>query len=203
MDLPRVIYEIVDDLQPLLTSYEAAFYWYAFRQSIARDGSTHVRLPVRRLCRGVVKSARSGRDESPIAEGKVREILRTLENIGAIRKEGEPGRKGTLYRVLVPDEIEACRRFRAERNAAKPSEEPEESEIDYYNVRENRLKIYERDGYRCRYCGKQLTPHTVTLDHVKPVAEHGDNSHENLLTACLECNSRKNIRNLGDFLAET
>ena len=76
-----------------------------------------------------------------------------------------------------------------------------ESEVDYYNVRENRIKIYERDEYKCRYCGKQLTRFTSTLDHVKPVAEDGDNSFDNLVTACLECNSRKNKRLVGDFLA--
>ena len=35
--------------------------------------------------------------------------LRALEEIGAIQKLGEPNRQGTLYRVLIPDEIEACR----------------------------------------------------------------------------------------------
>ena len=40
------------------------------------------------------------------------------------------------------------------------------------------------------------------LDHVKPVAEGGDNSFENLVTACLDCNSTKQKRPLGDFLAE-
>ena len=69
-------------------------------------------------------------------------------------------------------------------------------------LRENRTKAYERDGYICRYCQKQLTRLTATLDHVKPIAEDGDNSLENLVTACLECNSRKNKRQLGDFLAE-
>ena len=49
----------------------------------------------------------------------MQDTLRALEGIGAIRKEGEPNRDGTLYRVLIPEEIEACRRFRAERVAAE------------------------------------------------------------------------------------
>jgi hypothetical protein len=76
------------------------------------------------------------------------------------------------------------------------------SEIDYYNVKENRIKVYERDSYKCRYCEKQLTRFTATLDHVKPVAEGGDNSFDNLLTACWDCNSTKNRKPLGDFLAD-
>ena len=75
------------------------------------------------------------------------------------------------------------------------------ADIDYYNVRENRIKVY-RDAYKCRYCEKQLTRFTATLDHVTPIAERGDNSLGNLVTACLSCNSRKHRQPLGDFLAE-
>jgi predicted restriction endonuclease len=106
-----------------------------------------------------------------------------------------------LYRVLIPDEIEG-RKFRAERKAAEPKSEVTPTEIDCYNVRENRIRVYERDDYRCRYCQKQLTRFTATLDHVKPVAEGGDNSLDNLMTACLNCDSRKHHRPVGDFLAE-
>lgn len=47
-----------------------------------------------------------------------------------------------------------------------------------------------------------VTRCTATLDHVRPVAEGGDNSFGNLVTACLGCNSRKHKRPVGDFLAE-
>lgn len=104
--------------------------------------------------------------------------------------------------MLIPDEIEACRKFRAERTAAEPKPEVSESEIDFYNVRENRIEVYLRDDYKCRYCGKQLTRFTATLDHLKPVTEGGDNSFGNLVTACLDCNSTKTKRPVGDFLAE-
>jgi len=202
LELPLIIREIVDDLQPLLSPYEAAFYWYAFRHSIAKDGKPHVRLSGKALRRGCVKSSYSTALENTISEGKVREIFRALEIAGAIRKEGEPNRDGTLYRVLIPDEVEACRKFRAERTATEPKPEIPAADIDYYNVRENRIKVYERDAYKCRYCDKQLTRFTATLDHVAPVAEGGGNGFENLVTACLGCNSRKHKRPLGDFLAK-
>lgn len=201
-ELPQIIQEIVDDLQPLLSPYEAAFYWYAFRHSIVRNGNPHVRLSTKGMRSGVVKSSYSQAVASKISEEKMREIYRALESIGAIRKVGEPNREGTLYQVFIPDEIEACRKFRSEREAAEPKPDVRDSEVDFYNVRENRIKVYEKDGYKCRYCGKQLTRFTATLDHVTPVAEGGDNSFENLLTACVECNSRKNKRPIGDFLAE-
>jgi hypothetical protein len=202
LELPAIIQEIVDDLQPLLTPYEAAFYWYAFRHSIARDGNPHVRLG-KALRRGaVVKSSYSTAIQNSISEEKFREIVRALEVTGAIRKEGESNRDGTLYRVLIPDEIEACRKFRTERTAAEPKPEISAADIDFYNVRENRIKVYERDAYKCRYCEKQLTRFTTTLDHVTPVAEGGNNGLENLVTACIGCNSRKHKRPVGDFLAE-
>lgn len=201
-ELPLVIQEIVDDLQPLLSPYEMAFYWYAFRHSIAKNGSSLLRLSTRGLQNGVVKSMRTDRGNFSIALQTVRECLAALESIGAITKQGEPNRDGTPYRVLIPDEIEACRKFRAERQEAETKSEVREDEVDFYNVRENRVKVFERDAYKCRYCTKQLTRFTATLDHVQAVAEGGDNSFGNLVTACLECNSRKHKRPVGDFLAE-
>jgi len=45
---------------------------------------------------------------------------------------------------------------------------------------------FERDNYHVRYCVQRLTRFTATLDHVRPVAEDGDSSLENLVAACLD-----------------
>ncbi len=119
VELCAMIQQIVDDLQPLLSPYDAAFYWFLFRHSIAKDGDPHLRVSTRQLRTAVVKSSYSQAEENPVSLGKVQETLRALETIGAIRKEDEPNRDGTLYRVLVPDEIEACRKYRAERVAGE------------------------------------------------------------------------------------
>ena len=119
-DLAQVVQQIVDDLQPLLTPYDAAFYWFLFRHSIAKDGQPFLRVSTRHLSRAVVRSSYSQAEENTISLGKVQETIRALETIGAIRKEGEPNREGTLYRVMVPSEIEACRQFRAEHEVAEP-----------------------------------------------------------------------------------
>jgi len=119
-ELAVVIQQIVDDLQPLLTPYDAAFYWFLFRHSIAKDGNPHLRASTRDLSRAVVRSSYSQAAENTISLGKVQDTLRALEGIGAIRKEGEPNRDGTLYRVLVPSEIDACRQFRLERMSSEP-----------------------------------------------------------------------------------
>ncbi len=194
LELPLIIQQIVDDLQPQLSPYDAAFYWFLFRHSIAKDGDPHLRVSTRQLRTAVVKSSYSQLEENPVSLGKVQDTLRALETIGAIRKEGEPNRDGTLYRVLIPDEIEACRKYRAESVASEPEFKFPRSGADSDSLQQNRIKVYERDGYVCRYCQKQLTRFTATLDHVKPVAEGGDNSIDNLVTACLDCNAKRNKR---------
>ena len=193
LELPVIIQQIVDDLQPLLTPYDAAFYWFLFRHSIAKDGSPHIRVSTRYLRRAVVRSSYSQAVENSVSLGKVQDTLRALESVGAIAKEGEPNRHGTQYRVLIPDEIDACRRFRAERTAAEtalmfPASDLEEEEDRAHS---QRLRVFERDGYRCQRCQRPLTRFTATLDRVKALTDGGDDNDENLITTCVECNARK------------
>ncbi|MDH3583484.1 MAG: HNH endonuclease, partial [Phycisphaerae bacterium] len=54
--------------------------------------------------------------------------------------------------------------------------------------------IYARDGNRCQYCGDRLPTSELTLDHVVPRRLGGDNSWENLVCACVPCNSKKGGR---------
>jgi hypothetical protein len=203
LELPDLVRDIVDFLMPNLTPYQAAYYWYMFRRSVVDTGINLVRISTTVLQEGVISSGRlKGNESGIIAASTVRESLQGLEKAGAIRKESDPDREGTLYRVLLPDEIELCQRTRANLESSVPAASPRESEADYYNVRENRLKVWERDSYKCRYCGKQLTRFTATLDHVIAVANGGDNSFGNLVTACLSCNSKKHSRPVGDYLAD-
>jgi hypothetical protein len=209
LELPDIICDVVDLLMPELKPYEASFYLHFLRHSIIENGTPYFRASRRGLQSGIVKStytgSMSGGGEeavSGMSYASVQQAMNALEEIGAIRREGEPNKEGTLYRVLLPEEIEVCQKRRREQ-AARPPIAASGSEADYYNIRENRLKIYERDNYRCAYCDKQLTRFTATLDHVTPVAKGGDNGAENLKTACLQCNSRKTSRPLGDFLAES
>ena len=76
-------------------------------------------------------------------------------------------------------------------------------ELDFYNIKENRLKVFERDKYLCHYCKKQLTRFSATLDHIQPVSKGGDNSYDNLVTACLLHNSQRNAQPIMDYLARS
>lgn len=53
---------------------------------------------------------------------------------------------------------------------------------------QTRLKVYERDGYKCKHCG---TTDELTLDHIRPKSEGGTDEIVNLQTLCSDCNKRK------------
>jgi hypothetical protein len=59
-----------------------------------------------------------------------------------------------------------------------------------------RFSVLQRDGFRCRYCGRTSREPGVVLhvDHVVPLAAGGATTEDNLLTACEECNLGKATR---------
>jgi hypothetical protein len=61
-----------------------------------------------------------------------------------------------------------------------------------------RWTVFARDGFRCRYCGRQAGQDGVVLavDHVISVVYGGDNRIDNLLTACKTCNGGKSAKSL-------
>lgn len=54
-----------------------------------------------------------------------------------------------------------------------------------------RFMVLERDKFKCKYCGVGSDFARLCLDHVNPVSNGGDNSFDNLVTACHECNMGK------------
>jgi len=191
-ELPEIIATVVDHLQPALKAYEAAIYWLLFRRSVLASGQQYVRASVRGLQNGVILSS-SGKSEA-LSYASVQGAIDGLETKGALLRAGETNREGTLYKVCLPEEIELCRESMRAKAKPEVAEIDIQRELDYYNVAENRLKVFERDGYQCYYCKKQLTRFTATLDHIQPVSEGGDNSLQNLMTACMLCNSRRGSR---------
>ena len=61
-----------------------------------------------------------------------------------------------------------------------------------------RLKVLQRDRFRCRYCGTKVTEKTANMDHVTPWP-YGLTEIRNLRTACIECNRRKGGRSLDQW----
>lgn len=54
-----------------------------------------------------------------------------------------------------------------------------------------RRSILLRDRYRCQYCGDRFTSEDLTFDHVVPRSAGGKTTWDNILTACIRCNTAK------------
>lgn len=78
---------------------------------------------------------------------------------------------------------------------------------DAYVEHVYRSRIFERDGWRCRLCGKKtkrdaVAPHPLApvLDHIIPLAKGGTHEPSNTQCAHFLCNSRKGDRGGGEQL---
>lgn len=60
--------------------------------------------------------------------------------------------------------------------------------------------VCEHYGWKCVYCGLELTKDTVTEDHVIPLSRGGSNAIDNILPACRPCNSRKNSKTYEEYM---
>ena len=61
-----------------------------------------------------------------------------------------------------------------------------------------RFEVFKRDKFTCQYCGRSAPDVVLEVDHIKPVAEGGDNDIINLVTSCFDCNRGKGKRKLSD-----
>ena len=61
-----------------------------------------------------------------------------------------------------------------------------------------RFEVFKRDRFTCQYCGAKAPDAILHVDHIRPVAEGGDNNILNLVTACRDCNLGKGKRLLSD-----
>ena len=67
--------------------------------------------------------------------------------------------------------------------------------------RRARVKVLNRDGHVCMYCGSS---EDLTIDHVLSIKNHPELAMDmdNMVIACKPCNSRKGSRSQGVFLAQ-
>ena len=61
-------------------------------------------------------------------------------------------------------------------------------------VKFNRRNVFARDANRCQYCNRRFPTSELTLDHVVPRSRGGGTTWDNLVCACVACNSRKGGR---------
>jgi 5-methylcytosine-specific restriction endonuclease McrA len=61
-------------------------------------------------------------------------------------------------------------------------------------IRFTRRNIFYRDRCRCQYCGVAFAQKQLNLDHVVPLSRGGASSWDNVVCACIACNTRKGAR---------
>jgi 5-methylcytosine-specific restriction endonuclease McrA len=83
--------------------------------------------------------------------------------------------KGVSRTFPMPSVARVLRRVRRDRQAIKFS----------------RLNIDSRDAFTCQFCGEQFPTEDLTFDHVMPRAQGGRTTWDNIVTACVPCNTLK------------
>lgn len=62
------------------------------------------------------------------------------------------------------------------------------------SLRFNRRNLFARDEHRCQYCGRAKPSSQLSFDHVMPRSRGGPTSWENVVAACVDCNTKKGGR---------
>jgi 5-methylcytosine-specific restriction endonuclease McrA len=81
----------------------------------------------------------------------------------------------TKYEIAIPHVVVLTAYNRLPRNQVKYSRET----------------LFQRDKYRCAYCGKKFKSSELTIDHINPKSAGGPKSWKNTITACKPCNNIK------------
>jgi 5-methylcytosine-specific restriction endonuclease McrA len=55
----------------------------------------------------------------------------------------------------------------------------------------NNRTLFQRDGHLCLYCGGRFHRRDLSRDHVTPISQAGVDNWNNVVTACVRCNSHK------------
>jgi 5-methylcytosine-specific restriction endonuclease McrA len=63
----------------------------------------------------------------------------------------------------------------------------------------NRKNVYIRDNGRCQYCNKKVSLAQFSFDHVIPRCAGGKTCWENIVIACVHCNSSKGPKSVAKF----
>src|SRR2546428_521549 len=174
-----------------LTVKERAVYSYLLRHSLV------VSKP--RLQFAVMSLART----LGLSIGPVRQAVRRLDELGALRVL-ERSKTGHLVEMRLPEKIRALRPGKnGASGATGAAGEPPASTLettDFLKTWALRKTIHDRERGACFYCLRRTPARVHCLDHVVPRVRLGRNSYRNLVSCCLECNTRKGDRPARDFL---
>jgi|SRR5215472_2363889 len=171
----------------LLSLTERAVYSYLLRHSHL-EGKRELQFSIAWLARSVRFSAAT-----------TRKTVRGLVRHGVLRLS-ERSKRGHTVEVRLPEEI----RFNRDEDTWSRNGQSyvvvKIEEEDFLRMPNLRQAIHNREGGRCFYCMRRLTPQMRCLDHVVPQAKQGHNGYRNVVSSCLECNSQKGEGSAADHL---
>jgi len=191
---PKLLWmQFEDVLAPRLglTVKERAVYSYLLRHSLV-VGKVRLQFAVMSLARTLGLSI-----------GAARQAVRRLDELGALRVL-ERNKTGHLAEMRLPEKIRALRRGKngallKTGAAGEPAALTIES-TDFLKTWALRKTIHDRERGACFYCLRRTPASVQCLDHVVPRVRFGRNSYRNLVSCCIECNTRKGDRPARDFL---
>ena len=182
-----------------LTVKERAVYSYLLRHSLV-VGKLRLQFAVMALARTL-----------GLAIGATRQAVRRLDELGTLRVL-KRCKTGHLVEMRLPEKIRAARPgkngaslvvgvvgVRATGAAGEPPAATLET-TDFLKTWALRKTIHDRERGACFYCLRRTPAHVQCLDHVVPRARFGRNSYRNLVSSCIECNSRKGEHPATNFL---
>jgi hypothetical protein len=183
-----------------LTVKERAVYSYLLRHSLV-VGKLRLQFAVMALARTLGLSI-----------GAARHAVRRLDELGTLRVL-KRNKTGHLAEMRLPEKIRALRLGKNGATVAMGATggtgsvgaggEPPAATLetrDFLKTWALRKAIHDRERGACFYCLRRTPAHVHGLDHVVPRVRFGRNSYRNLVSCCLECNSRKGDRPAPDFL---
>jgi 5-methylcytosine-specific restriction endonuclease McrA len=188
---PKLLWiQFEDVLAPRLglTVWDRAVYSYLLRHSLV-VGKPRLHFAVMSVARDL-----------GLSNGPVRQAVRRLDELGALRLL-ERSKTGHLVEMRRPEQIRAIRP--AKNGASRDAEAPPASALeatDFLSTWALRKAIHDRERGACFYCLRRTPAHVQCLDHVVPRARFGRHSYRNLVSCCMECNTRKGDMPAPDFL---
>ena len=183
-----------------LTVKDRAVYCYLLRHSLV-EGKVRVQFAVTALARILGLSV-----------GLTRHAVRRLDELGALHVL-ERNKTGHYVEMRLPEKIRAIRPGKngalffmgakgTTRAVGAAGEAPAATleTTDFMKTWALRKSIHDRERGACFYCLRSTLANVRCLDHVVPRVRFGRNSYRNLVSCCMECNSRKGDRRAPDFL---
>jgi 5-methylcytosine-specific restriction endonuclease McrA len=190
LDAVEVCKELEDVLAPRLKLpvLDRAVYSHLLRHSRFED-KLRLRFSIFWLANNIGVTSR-----------RVRQAVRRLVDNNVLRLI-ERSNIGHVVEIRLPQQVRAAcaNRTGADGRTAAPAG-PTLDEMDFWRTRALRQAIHAREVGVCFYCLRRTPSRAHCLDHVVPVAKSGGNSYRNLVSCCLDCNSRKKDLPAEDFL---